>query len=470
MIHSVNQPADRRSVGQWILLWMGLAAAMLFPAAYNGFPLIFPDTTAYLGVSYGQYWTLDRSGFYGLALKPILTTAAPAAGLWIAVALQSALIAAILLIAIRRIAPHLSSAAIALPMLAIILLTSLPWHVSQMMPDAMTGGLILLVWIAASSDLKAPGSALSWLGAGLLTLFHYTHLGLFIAAVMAVLAALAICRVPWRELASRAAAAAVVVAAVASAHVAVNGTYFGRWSIAPMSPLFLFARLNEDGLVPRWLDRHCGHDAPAELCNIRHSLPRDSQKLLWDGPASPLTAHIHRRIGQQESWRWVDMLGQAVRGSIRDEPLTFSLNAVSSGIRQMAHFQVLDDECPEVCASAMNGLIAVRPALALPLGQSRQLRGTIDKPLVRWVTMAPALIGQLLILPMLIVAGRRRDRQAASLLAAILVALIANALMAGAMSDVHDRYQSRIVWLAPFAVLWTAIRWRRFKQECGVDR
>ncbi len=467
MIQSLDAPADTSPVGRWIILSMGMAAALLLPAAYNGFPLIFPDTTAYLGVSYGQYWTLDRSGFYGLALKPILMTASPIAGLWIAVALQAALIAAILLIAVRRIAPRLPLTAVALPMLAIILVTSLPWHVSQLMPDAMTGGLVLLVWVATSSELKAPGTALSWLGAGFLALVHYTHLGLFIAVVVAVLAALAIGRVAGRELMSRAVAAAVVVAAVASAHVAVNGAYFGRWSIAPMSPLFLFARLNEDGLVPRWLDRHCGRDAPAELCAIRQSLPRDSQKALWDDAASPLTALIHRRVGQPESWRWIDMLDEAVRGSIRDEPLAFSRNAVSGGLRQLAHFQVLDDECPTVCESAMNGLIAVRPALAEPIGQSRQLRGTVDRPLVQWVTWAPALVGQLLLVPMLIVASRKRDRQAASLIAAILVALIANALMAGALSDVHDRYQSRIVWLAPFAALWTAIRWRWLRPAPG---
>ena len=32
--------------------------------------------------------------------------------------------------------------------------------------------------------------------------------------------------------------------------------------------------------------------------------------------------------------------------------------------------------------------------------------------------------------------------------------------MAGALSDVHDRYQSRLVWLAPFVLLIAARGWR----------
>ena len=237
-----------------------------------------------------------------------------------------------------------------------------------------------------------------------------------------------------------------------------------------MSPLFLFARLNEDGLAPRWFDRHCGHDAPVELCDVRASLPRDSQTLLWGGPASPLTQPIHHHIGQPESWRWIGMLRQASFGSIRDEPLTFARYSAVGGARQFAHFESLDDECPERCVDGIKGLIAFQQSLAAPLGQSRQLRGQIDKPLVRRVTSAAALAGLLLLLPMLAAAIRRRDRVVLSLLGAILFALIANAAMTGALSDVHDRYQSRLVWLAPFAILWIAIRWGSIRPAPGGDK
>jgi hypothetical protein len=38
------------------------------------------------------------------------------------------------------------------------------------------------------------------------------------------------------------------------------------------------------------------------------------------------------------------------------------------------------------------------------------------------------------------------------LLGFVLVALIGNAIVCGALSNPHDRYQSRLIWLAPFAL------------------
>ena len=459
--------SDRRF---WVVPTVAIALLMLAPAIANGFPLIFPDTVAYLGVAYGDSWTLDRAGFYGLALKPILTVAPPVAGLWMAIAIQSLAIAAVLMLAVRKIAPNLSPAWAFAAIVAIAFTTALPWHAAQLMPDALTGVLVLTVWLAASRNVGAAGTPLLWLGAGMLALVHYTHLGLLLAVAGATLIALAVSGVAWRDLAARGVAALLVTAAVASAHVAVNGAYFGRWTVSPMANMFLFARLNEDELVPRWLDRHCGRDAPAPLCAIRMDLPADSQVLLWGGPASPLTSRIHERIGQPDSWAWVDMLGVAARGSIRDEPLAFAASSAAGGARQLIQFQALDDECPDVCRKAMHGLVAFRPALAQPLYASRQLNGGLERQLVRSITTPIALIGQLLLIVMLVFAIRRRDPIAASLELAVLVALLANALMAGALSDVHDRYQCRLVWLAPFAALLLALRFGWFRRAGGGER
>jgi hypothetical protein len=58
----------------------------------------------------------------------------------------------------------------------------------------------------------------------------------------------------------------------------------------------------------------------------------------------------------------------------------------------------------------------------------------------------------------------KRDVDAAAVLAAISVAIVVNAFVAGALSDVHERYQSRIVWLAPFAIQPKIARWRSAKE------
>lgn len=458
--------SDRRStaphgsakwpVKAWSLMLVASVILLLLPAFYNGFPLIFPDTGAYLSVAYAHTWTVDRSPFYGLLYKPILSGSDPVGGLWMALVLQITLVCAVLLLAVRRAVPDISPLSTFALIVSIAVLTALPWHAAQLMPDAFTGPLVLLVWLAMLRDPAASGVPLLWLGVVFLGLMHYTHIGLIAVVAVASSVVFATLKMPFVQVGKRLLAAAITIGLLVAGHIVPNGIRFDRWSVSPMGSLFLFARVYEDGLAPRWLERHCGRDAPQPLCAIRHSLPVDSQVLLWGGPASPLNAVINEKVEDKESWKWIDMLHQVAIGSIREEPFTFAANSVRSTARQFIHFEALDDECPKC---TVPDLIEMRPALGPKLRASRQLRDEIPKKPIRMVTNFIAGLALLSLLPLMEVARRKRDALALSLLASILGALIANAFMAGALSDVHDRYQSRVIWLVPLTVLLVAMRW-----------
>ena len=441
---------------EWIVAFGLSLIALLAPALYNGFPLLFPDTDAYMKVAYGRSWTLDRSGFYGLFLRAPASLAPGSAGLWLAVLIQAAIVAAILFAVFRRLAPRARPAVALLSIVLACAFTSLPWHAAQLMPDAFAGPLILLTWLAASRELDRPGSLLLWLASAFLALTHYTYLGLFAAAAGSALLVSAIFRVRPAELAGRAVAAICVLAVVVSAHVAANGLLFHRWTISPTGSWFLFARLNEDGLAPVWLDRHCGKDAPAPLCEIKARLPRDSQVLLWSRN-SPLYPHIHGQIASPEYWRWMDMFAIADRGIIAEQSLAFASSAAAATGRQFVHFRALDDECPSECSSP--ALIGFNPGVERELRSSRQLRDTLPKHLVRAITGFVTLLGLLLLIPFALVAARRRDRDAFGLIVTVVAAIVANAVLAGGLSDVHDRYQSRVDWIVPVVEALLLFRW-----------
>ncbi len=390
---------------------------------------------AYLQVAYGHFWTLDRSGFYGLLFKPVLLPTSGVAGLWLAVSIQAAIVSAILILAARRIALKADSKAIYASIAATALFTSLPWHAAQLMPDAFTGPLILLAWLAASRSAGAPGTALLWLATALLTLMHYTHLGIAATCIGITLAASAAFRTPTRELAYRAFAGFLTIALAVSAHLAINHAYFNRWAVSPLSSWFLFARLTEDGITQPWFDRHCGRDGPRQLSEIRNRLPKDSQLLLWS-ESSPLVAHFQDKAGKREFWEWDDMLGVVVRGSLREEPVAFARSAAAATIRQFTRFEALDDLCPETCT--LPTLTLYRPDAARPLLTSRQLLNELPKTTIRAITTPVDALGLLLLLPFLFMALRRADKDAATLLMAVTACLIANAAMTGALSDVHD--------------------------------
>jgi hypothetical protein len=297
-------------VGATLLVSAAIVLTLLLPGIYNRYPLIFPDTGAYLSVAYGNRWTLDRSAFYGLLNKPILVNADAVPGLWTVLFIQVALLAAILLAAARRLVPTANPATVLSLVAATAVLTALPWHSAQLMPDAYTGPLIMLAWMAASSDPSAPGSPLLWFGVFVLGLMHYTHVALIAVAVTGCVLVLAAFGTSLVRLGKRMVVAGIAISAILAAHVAAHGILFDRWSVSPMGSMFLFARLHEDGLVDDWFKRHCGRDAPQPLCKLRSELPRDSQVLLWGGAASPLTARVNEKVGQPQRWHWVEMLHQ----------------------------------------------------------------------------------------------------------------------------------------------------------------
>lgn len=440
-----------------------LAMGLLTPALFNRFPLIFPDSGTYLGIACGHEYAIDRSSVYGFFLKPFVTIAPGLTGLWLAVVAQALLLAALLWPVARLISGGARAAAVVL--FVTLIVTSLGWHGAQFMPDAFTGATVLLGWLAVRRDPGAPGGPLLWLAAIFAALMHYTHVPLLLVAGGTSLIAQKVGGLGWRACLGRAGVLIVAVAMAILLQVGLNRTILDRPAMAPIGPLFIFARLNEDGLMRPWLADHCGRDAAPELCALAPQLPDNSQKLLWGGAASPITDLIWHPPVDAARWAWIDRMSAANLGAITARPGRFLDHSLRGTLRQFATFAALDDECPVGCHDRVGGigfaLSKYRPQTLAALDASRQVQDDNPKALLRAVTTPVAWLG-LMLLPVLLVVGWwRRDGEAVTLVAAIMAALVTNAALAGALSDVHARYQSRIVWLAPFAVLCLIARWRQ---------
>jgi len=455
--------------------WAALALAslvLLWPAFYNGFPIVFPDTGAYFSVAWGHFWTMDRSGFYGFFLRS-LSFLPPLAQLWSAIALQTVAITAVIFMVCRKML-HPFPVFHLLAIVALLsIFTPLAWHAAQLMPDAFTGIVVLLVWLACSQDVSDSGAPTLWFAAYAAGLLHYTHVVLIvIAGAATLLVQLALRTSTLSVVLRRGCVCAVVAASILGTQVVANGAFLGRWSLAPLGPTFVFARLHEDGLVQPWLAEHCGQGETPMLCRVEGSLPRGSQEILWRDD-SPVRKLILESDHADTNRQFVSELRKASVGAIEERPFKFGGDALQNWGQQSIHFQVLDDECPEVCrapSAALYGWIyALRPTLLAPLLRSRQLTGSIPKHLIRSVT-TPVPILTLLLMPWLLArAAHRRDALSCSLLAAVAAALLGNALITGALSDVHDRYQSRVVWLASLAVILVVMRLRSSQARTAAD-
>ena len=466
-----SEPTAERPNRIDALAIVALTLVLLLPAFANGFPLVFPDSGTYLDIAFGPEYAVDRSSFYGFFLKPLVALGADSTGLWIAIAVQAALVALCLWGVARALG--LGGKGTLAVIAGVAALTSLPWHAGQFMPDAFTGAVLLTAWLASIRDPADNGALLLWLAAILAALMHYTHLPLLLLAALASIAGQMLAGLPLRAAFRRGVAAIIAVALTASIQLGANALILHRASVSPMGPLFLFARLNEDGLIPAWLERHCGKDAPPELCAIAPSLPRDSQALLWDFEQSPMDEMVFHPTDPAERWKWIERMDAANRGAIAEAPLGFVAGSLRGAANQFIHFQAVDDLCPVGCRSLSGGvaysLQRYRPATVPTLHASMQAQGSTPKALIRAVT-TPIAAAALLLLPWLgWRAWRRRDGPALALVGALTVGLLVNAALGGALSDVQDRYQSRLVWLAPMVAAMLAMRWRSKSEASAAE-
>jgi Ni/Fe-hydrogenase subunit HybB-like protein len=75
----------------------------------------------------------------------------------------------------------------------------------------------------------------------------------------------------------------------------------------------------------------------------------------------------------------------------------------------------------------------------------------------------PVALGAIFALPVIVLLsrGRRVRRSAAALSLFVLIVLAGNAVICGVLSNPHARYQSRLVWLAPLALVVALAGMRR---------
>src|SRR3954463_14656444 len=115
------------------------AALLLWPAMLSGYPLLFGDSGVYLGDGIHLHMSWPRPLFYGLFMLPLhlkLTV-------WPVVIAQALITAVVLHVVIRCFLPGLASWVLIVVTLFMTVCTSLPWFVSQLMPDIF-GGLMVL--------------------------------------------------------------------------------------------------------------------------------------------------------------------------------------------------------------------------------------------------------------------------------------------------------------------------------------
>lgn len=446
--------ASQRALSGHRLLRLALAALVTTAvAAYNGFPLTYPDSGNYLANAHDliqgrRPWFFFRPLTYGVFLAPFTGLHA----LWLVPLVQGGLVAWVVdlcLGAVGRGRPVRTGMFVAV-FAVLSLVTSIPWFSGQLMPDVMTGLVILLAYLMVW-PAEEVGRRERWLAALLLVpaiASHLSHVPLYALLAGILCGARLLADPPSRARRALGPLLVRVVAPWAAAVGLLIGTNLVLYRtpvLSRSSSLFALAHLVGDSLAQRHLARACATERYL-LCAERDSLRAEVDWFLWDarGPRERYEAALARGDST-----FLTEAAEIVRGTLREEWDAALAAALRGTGRQLVTIGLHRGELA-YSGSVDRALTAIDPAAAERYRASRQVRGRYPLAAINRVQGTAVVLGLLAIVAAW---PRLRGSRWRPFVGSLCLGVILNAFVVASLARVHPRYQSRVVWLVPLAAV-----------------
>jgi hypothetical protein len=437
-----------KSAALRVLTVAGIAAALLLPALWNRYPLLYYDTLDYITMP--DIWRMPvyRTGGYGV----FALTGKLAGSLWGIAGAQALLVAYVMDEAFRLLAPDLGWRRLGGIFAALLLFSAMPWVVSEVMPDALTGAVVLATLLLALKDAELGpwrrGALAAILGIG--AAVHPTHIAILggLLICVFVLGWLAGRGLPFARMRLRGAVAGLALGVVLSAFS--NWMMTGQVFLAPKTTSTLtMAVLIEDGLAKRYLADVCPEPAPRKplLCRFEGKLPNDANDFLWHSQA----------FWDLDGWAgFMDEAPWMVEQIALRYPLQFLWTATRLTTRQFVTLRT--GEGFEPMQFFIGDAMRIFWWWEIPAFQNarQQMKEFGDHRLmdvINDVHVPVALVSFFLLCGLAVVAYRRREETAATIALLAILAYLGNTFLCGAISNPADRYGARIAWVLVWALL-----------------
>jgi hypothetical protein len=435
----------------------GLVATLLFMAAalWNGYILFYYDSVDYVYLPFD--WDLP---VYRTAAYAVVTSVGKWTGtLWAVAVLQSAVTAYMMHETLRIFAPVMARSLLVPAAAILAVATGLPWFAGQLMPDAFTGPVVLGVLVLAFGWdhllwRRYPVMAILIVGIGV----HTSHLGLAIGLILSLGGLRLILRRRWPEFHPRLLGASVATVLAVVFVVTTHWATQGRPFLTQPTHMLWLARMVQDGTAKELLDEVCPTQAAEyRLCAFRDQFPATANDFLWHGESVIL------RLGGWEGLR--DEAKQIFHESIRRHPWHHLQVMARLTLQQLVEFKTGDGmiDMDWLVGDTLEGYYPHEYDTFLA---SRQEQGISFDGINR--LHVPVMALAQLALPLLLVWGwRKRDGRTFGLATAVLLALLGNAFICGALSNPNHRYQGRLTWVPVLVVVIGAARIRdaRLREE-----
>jgi hypothetical protein len=468
-----------------------LGLACIWPALYNGQPLFFPDTSAYIrgadaGVAritgHASVWSLPpasaagermgpghtdnlsekfvisgRSVYYGvlLYLGDLLDH------LWPTIGIQAGVIVLALALTLANTAGF-SWFALAAGVAGLAVATPMAFYASFLMPDVFAGLTILAAanLLGYGDRMRLPALFFWFVLLCAANLFHTSHL-LLTSTILAAAALWAtLGRVPMPRAGVVCLAASIAVGFAGEAAFTLSVTKM--LGAAPVRPPFVMNRLIADGPGAAFLRANCPQ-AGFTMCRFLDRLPPPGQN-----SAESDTQRQDTDMSTQELY---NALAPETRRSLGSEQYAFALatlaydpvavltSAAKDTIVQLRSFQLTEFDY-----GSARGFFAdhiPQPYLAA-MERTKAWAGKMPLRVLWGIILVVVILSALSIAGFLVQTWRMTGSGAfVRFVGIILLGVASNAVICGVLSGPYDRYQARVIWLVPLTAALALYRRRQ---------
>jgi hypothetical protein len=433
-------------------LFVAAVLAVLTPAIWNGFPLLFPDTAGYLARPLTGTLELGRSAIYGAFLVPGIRTF-----FWINIALQATLVVWLTALILRIHGFGKRPLLLFAVTLALSALTSMAWYAATLMPDIWLPAAVLALYLLAFQT-----RTLQWqerIGLiGVVAFAIASHMGT-LAVCLALAAGLAVLRVlprrPFRNFPRPQLMMATIAVGVGLLLAPISNLAIGgQFKFTPGGDSFLFGRLVQDGIIARYLQDRCP-DATIRLCAYRDKMPDSADDWLW-APGNILSA-----LGGWEHFAKEER--RIVFETIKMYPAAHIIEAATTTLQQLSMMQTEVALVPDWMEPTTGAFREIVPQMTPTMMSARQQANPFTGVMtaINWVHVPVAALSLAALIGLLLLSHRGLvPPEVLALAAMVVLAVLANAIICGTFSNPVNRYESRLIWLAPLAVVIAALTFK----------
>ena len=424
---------------KFLIFVLAGALCLMFDAFYNGFPIVYSDTSTYIVSGFEFEPPFDRPITYGLFLRLFSLNGL---SLWFVCFFQSLILSYLIFLLVRLTIGEKSFLQFGLlTIIFLSLFTGLSWTVSQLMPDVFTSIALLCTALILLGTFKKTTSILLYILFFISVAMHMSHVVLF-SLILTTLIGLKKFVLPKKDYPKSIFQVTTLLLFTITTIVTMGS------AIAKSKHVFFMGAMVEHGIVKKYLDDTCDYKQ-FKLCAYKDSLPDKAYKFIWD-EKSP----FYKIGGWKETKSEFD---EIIYGTLT-QPKYIGIHIQESfkaTLQQLALFAIGDGN-----GSFLKGtLLYERVAHYFPNDltyycSSKQNKNQLDFITIFNSAFAFVIVSSFLLLPLLLTNLTHILNSNLKLITILFfIGILLNAWDCGTFANASDRLGCKIVWLIPFVTM-----------------